>query len=193
MSVVEVFKDLIVYYSEIDVPTQLKSDGVITKKMRDLAIEIIRKKTLVPISQNRFAYINSKNKQNIIDTLNLKCDCVWYLDKKACCHLTAACLQDNIVLPGLKSLARSLRTMRRTKKSTRETTLNESFVIGSPLNSPIIAQLNSQVVEPEVQKRGRGRPKKMSSALANEDEAHTSTRKQKAKKTNIKKNRNSEF
>ena len=36
--------------------------------------------------------------------------------QKACSHLTAACLQENVNLPDLKSLARSLRTIHRTKK-----------------------------------------------------------------------------
>ena len=45
----------VMHNSEIDSKSQLKSDGVITKKMRDLAIEIIRNKILVLCAQTNIA------------------------------------------------------------------------------------------------------------------------------------------
>ena len=81
----EDFSELVLCES---VPRDLVINRKVTKYMRDNATELLRKKKLINIGGGSFTSYDE-----LINTNAKTFTCSYFLDKAACKHLTAACIE----------------------------------------------------------------------------------------------------
>ena len=125
----EVFSELVIFES---VPRDLVINGKVTKYMRDKTTELERKKKLINIGGGSFT-----SNEELINTNKKTCTCSYFLDKAACKHLTAACIECDSKLPGLKPRNKCLRTIRRKKLILSNESQENDKISYSPPCSPI--------------------------------------------------------
>ena len=138
--VCEIFSKIVCERLEIDcellicesVSRELVINGKVTKYMRAKATELLRKKKLKNIGGGSFT-----SDDELINTIPKTCTCYYFLDKAACKHLTAACIEFDIELPGSKPRSQCLRTIRRKKLIMPNESQENDQISYSPLCSPI--------------------------------------------------------
>ena len=102
---VEVFQDNISYESRNG--KEFKSEIRVRKYMRDFAKTIVLRNQLISTSidsEYLYKHFNPKLGFARINILSKTCTCHKYFDKGICKHLIAACMLNNISLPGMTEL-----------------------------------------------------------------------------------------
>ena len=102
---VEVFQCVISYESRNG--KEFKSEIRIRKYMRDLAKTIVLRKQIISTSidsEYLYKHFNPNLGFARINILSKTCTCHKYFDKGICKHLIAACMLNNISLPGMTEL-----------------------------------------------------------------------------------------
>ena len=102
---VEVFQDNISYESRNG--KEFKSEIRIRKYMRDLAKTIVLRKQIISTSidsEYLYKHFNPNLGFARINILSKTCTCHKYFDKGICKHLIAACMLNNISLPGMTEM-----------------------------------------------------------------------------------------
>lgn len=96
-------EDMICYEHESTI--KYKMIGVPSKQMKQRALGIIKDKLIIRISGNLFNYTRQNGKVELIKTKeNPSCSCVLYFDKAICHHFIAACILDDVKIPGCKKV-----------------------------------------------------------------------------------------
>jgi hypothetical protein len=114
---VEVFQDVISYESRNG--KEFKSEIRIRKYMRDLAKTIVLRKQIISTSidsEYLYKHFNPNLGLARINILSKTCTCHKYFDKGVCKHLIAACMLNNISLPGMAELPKKFLVLRRRQK-----------------------------------------------------------------------------
>ena len=111
---VEKFTEAIMYESRKEI--KISNDGKVSKAIKDLAKQVLKKKKLILTAPGRYLYNQCNGEIFEINIESKTCSCDRFLDKAACKHLTAACMLEDIALNGLKSKRNLLQTRSRRAK-----------------------------------------------------------------------------
>jgi hypothetical protein len=161
---VEVFQDVISYESRNG--KEFKSEIRVRKYMRDFAKTIVLRKQLISTSidsEYLYKHFNSKLGFARINILSKTCTCHKYFDKGVCKHLIAACMLNNISLPGMTELPKQFLVLRKRQTarlrddSRSEETIETSEVVST--SEPV--QDIEASVEAQQEKKKRGRKPKI--------------------------------
>ena len=160
---IEVFKDAISYESRNG--KDFKVEIRVRKYMRDQAKTIIVRKQLIATnSESEYLYKHFDSRLGFARiNIDVKsCTCFKYFDKGVCKHLVAACMQNNIGLPGMVQLPKRFLVVRRRNKRNY---INESINDGvetteitpttTPTDEETLVESVEPTVPPEPKKRGR--------------------------------------
>jgi hypothetical protein len=137
--------------------------------MRDQAKTIIIRKQLIATnSESEYLYKHFHSSLGFARiNIDVKsCTCYKYFDKGACKHLVAACMQNNIGLPGMVQFPKRFQVVRRRSKrnyinesindgvETTEITTNTTTTPTDEVLEPLVESVEP-TVPPEPKKRGR--------------------------------------
>jgi hypothetical protein len=157
---VEVFQDVISYESRNG--KEFKSEIRIRKYMRDLAKTIVLRKQIISTSidsEYLYKHFNPNLGFARINILSKTCTCHKYFDKGVCKHLIAACMLNNISLPGMAELPKKILVLRRRQKvryqdeSILEENIETNEVVTT--NESVQAIVATDVVQQGPKKGGR--------------------------------------
>jgi hypothetical protein len=116
-SSLEVFSEVVSYESLNG--KEFKTEAHVKRYMRVQARSILTNNKLIPTSSgNEFLYKHFKTNLGYarINTETKTCTCSKYFDKGVCKHLVAACLKQQVHLPGLVQLPKKFKIIRRNKR-----------------------------------------------------------------------------
>ena len=154
------FQDVISYESRNG--KEFKSEIRVQKYMRDLAKTIVLRKQIISTnidSEYLYKHFNPNQGFARINKLSKTCTCHKYFDKGVCKHLIAACMLNNISLPGMAELPKKFLVLRRRQKGQyQDDSISEENI---EANEVIVA---TDEVQKEPKKRGR-KPKNASQPI----------------------------
>ncbi len=147
----EVFQDVVTY--ESNKSKEFRSEVRVRKYMRDLAKTIIlRKQLIATANDSEFLYRHFNKKLGLarINTTSKTCSCHKYFDKGICKHLIAACIQNNISLPGLLQMPKRFQIIRRRKVRQYKDISQDEDGLELPANRALQLQEAPQEIPNEV-------------------------------------------
>jgi hypothetical protein len=139
--------------------------------MRDLAKTIVLRKQIISTnidSEYLYKHFNPNHGFARINILSKTCTCHKYFDKGVCKHLIAACMLNNISLPGMAELPKKFLVLRRRQKGQyKDDSITEENIEANEVettNESDQAIVATDEVQREPKKRGR-KPKNASQPI----------------------------
>ena len=131
---------------------------------------------LIPNGDNKYDYYHQDGSYSTVDLDQKICSYAWYLDKRICKHLVAACIKTTTNLPGLVFLPKVLVTRWKRKKPIYMSPLKRSTMTNDqlPMTNDQLPMANDQLLNSNeitqssdiVTSKSRvGRPRKCGKAL----------------------------
>jgi hypothetical protein len=161
---VEVFQDVISYESRNG--KEFKSEIRIRKYMRNFAKTIVIRKQLISTSKDSeylYKHFNPKLGFARINILSKTCTCHKYFDKRVCKHLIAACMLNNISLPGMTEMPNKFLVIwrRQNARSSDDNRSEENIETSEVVSTSEPVQDIAANVEVQQEKERRGRKPKI--------------------------------